>query len=401
MMKFLALASMLFICPLFGADDASNAVHRFYADKEAEFLRYYEQKDFGKAAALLEAVRRDARIKRNPEFRQRATYNLACAYSLLGKTERAIATLRKLVDGATVQYDKLSRDPDFANLRGDRRFHQILETAAAHANLYSLYPARRWFELREAVQKGGAPAFYRVAVVCAFNRLEECERVKQRFIQSEPEQWERCAATNVMMYRYFAAGRFRAALSDYDQNLSRCPGADEYSLKDLVAALSRQPDFSVTRGRQSTVPYRMADGNLTIPVSINGRLADFMPDTGANISMIAESEARRLGMVLTDIPNVPFRDARGEFRPVSKLALADRLVIGNIEFAHVPFMVLGDDSQFQELPPGERGAIGIQVLLACGRLRWNAAGHFEIGFQAGRRTTPKPGGAKAKAAGIL
>jgi hypothetical protein len=31
----------------------------------------------------------------------------------------------------------------------------------------SLYDGRRWFELRDLVAKGGAPAFYKGAVACA------------------------------------------------------------------------------------------------------------------------------------------------------------------------------------------------------------------------------------------
>jgi hypothetical protein len=43
-------------------------------------------------------------------------------------------------------------------------------------NLKPLYDSHRWFELRDSVRKGGAPAFYHGAVACAFNDAGRCEK---------------------------------------------------------------------------------------------------------------------------------------------------------------------------------------------------------------------------------
>jgi hypothetical protein len=53
-------------------------------------------------------------------------------------------------------------------------------------SLKALYQSQQLFELRHAVNKGGAPVFYQGIVACAFNDLRQCERKLESVIKSAP-----------------------------------------------------------------------------------------------------------------------------------------------------------------------------------------------------------------------
>ena len=57
-------------------------------------------------------------------------YNLACSYSLLGELDAAFGALDRAIELGYDEVDHLRRDPDLENLRGDRRYHQILRKLA-------------------------------------------------------------------------------------------------------------------------------------------------------------------------------------------------------------------------------------------------------------------------------
>ncbi|ARM89972.1 adenylate cyclase protein [Rhizobium sp. CIAT894] len=59
-----------------------------------------------------------------------AQYNLACVYSVLGDVDQAIDLLQKLLPHSSVYHIKwFDNDSDLDNIRGDRRFQQLLAAA--------------------------------------------------------------------------------------------------------------------------------------------------------------------------------------------------------------------------------------------------------------------------------
>jgi predicted aspartyl protease len=117
---------------------------------------------------------------------------------------------------------------------------------------------------------------------------------------------------------------------------------------------------------------------LVIRASVNNRQVDWIVDTGMNISMISESEAQMLGISVHRL-RANASDLAGGTVPVGA-AVADELRIGECDVRNVPLVVLPDSRPpMDELARGERGIIGLPVLLALGTLRWSADGTFEIG----------------------
>lgn len=248
------------------------------------------------------------------------------------------------------------------------------------AELRSFYEAHQWFRLRDAVRARDAPAFYLGAVASAFNDIGQAEKSLRSVINSAPQAGLIHEARELLINTYMRAGRYRQALSETEQALAARP--DDKGLKNaraLLSTLSRYAEQTVAERRPSSIRYRMKDGNLFIPVGVNGKRASYLIDTGANFSLISEAEARRLGLQVSDSNGATMGDSSGAnigFR----IAVANRLTIGRVRLRHVPFFVMRDDQQpFVDLPAAERGIIGLPVLLALQTVRWNREGNFEIG----------------------
>ena len=112
--------------------------------------------------------------------------------------------------------------------------------------------------------------------------------------------------------------------------------ADALGGHPVLAAAAHTPDQRI-EGRRSTV--QLEDGGL--PFSINGVHATYWFDTGAELSVLTESEAKRFG--LRGTPGVcQVGDVNGT-QVNMRIAVADELAVGSIRIRHAAFLVLPDD----------------------------------------------------------
>ncbi len=254
------------------------------------------------------------------------------------------------------------------------------------ASLKSLYNARRWFELRDAVAKGAAPVFYQGAVACAFNDQRRCEKKLGAVIKSRPQSEEAFQAHETLVSVYLRLGKYREALEQIDAALALRPKeSDAQNTRLLLAALGESPDQEVVCRHYTTL--QLEEGGL--PISIHGVTATYWFDTGANLSVLSESDAKRLGL---KVRTVSFKAGVSTGAQVdSRVAVADELSVGGFLLKNVAFLVFPDDQPpFNEgLAPGSRGIIGLPVLLAFQRVAWEAADEkFEIGAKSLSALTP-------------
>jgi predicted aspartyl protease len=259
-----------------------------------------------------------------------------------------------------------------------------------NAELRSLYEAHQWFKLRDAVQAKGASAFYRGVVASAFNDIKRAEKYLQAVIRSAPQSEEASDARALLTYVYMRTGHYRQAFAEIEKALAIKP--DDAGLKNaraLFGALSQYPEQSVLERRSSQIRYSMKGGNMFIPVEVNGESANYIVDTGANFSLIGEAEAKRLGLIIHESGGSKLGDSAGSNVDV-RIAVADQLTVGSIRLSNAIFFVVRDDRQpFIDLPSGERGVLGLPVLLAFRTLRWKQEGTFEVGFVPGSTKGPK------------
>jgi len=247
--------------------------------------------------------------------------------------------------------------------------------------LKSLYGNHQWFELRDRIREGGASAFYEGTVACTFNDVRRCEERFRDLFNSTPRSDEAVEAHRTLASAYLTHGEYQKALAQVDAILALRPAdADALGDRPVLAALADTPDQQIAR-RHTTV--RLEDGGL--PFSINGVHATYWFDTGAELSVLTESEAKRFGLRVRPTSG-QVGDVNGT-RVNTQIAVADELSIGSIQIKHVAFLVLPDNQPpFNEQSPSSRGLIGIPVLLAFETFVWGADKSFEIGIKSSQKS---------------
>jgi hypothetical protein len=255
--------------------------------------------------------------------------------------------------------------------------------------LTSLWHSKHWFALRDTLpQVAPQPVFYQAAVACAFNDAKSCEQKVRRFLKTgDPDGHP--AAHNFLVALYMREGRFREALKHREEILRIQEKLDKPDgLRTLLARFSQYPELSAASRRASRVRGEFRDGHLFVPVVVDGEPGKYILDTGANLSTLTESEAKRLGLHVSDlnVDRALVGEASGKGVEGPRFAVAERLELGGVHLKNVPFLVVKDGPDaFSALPPGYRGAIGIQVLLACRTIRWDSGATVHLNGAAPRK----------------
>jgi len=203
-------------------------------------------------------------------------------------------------------------------------------------------------------------------------------------IKSFPQSDDAIEGHRLLASAYMRQGKYREALAQVTALLALRPG-DSDARDDLpvLAALREFPDQETVRRGSTTLRFQDAG----LPISINGVQATYWFDTGADVSVLSESEAKHFGLRVLAVPIKVggVTGAQADFR----VAVADDLSIGSIRLRQVAFLVFSDDQPpFNQSPPGSRGLLGIPVLLALQRFVWGADRKFEIGSKSSIQSAP-------------
>ena len=111
------------------------------------------------------------------------------------------------------------------------------------------------------------------------------------------------------------------------------------------------------------------DDSFSLPVTIKGKKADYLFDTGAWLSVMTEPEAKRLGLRV--------QEQGGEVSGASGIPLkfgtvvVPEMTIGAMHFRNLSFAVIPHTAAV--------GIIGIPVLSAMGSIAWSKDGTVTIG----------------------
>ena len=210
---------------------------------------------------------------------------------------------------------------------------------------------------------------------CAFNDTTACEDKFKKILATQTDPATAKQIHHILASVALRQGRYRRARQELDALLAIDPNdTDARGGRPLVEVLSHFPDQTVRGGNKAITQL---DGGK-LPVLINARKASYFFDTGANLSVLTESEAAQFGMevqaVTADQVSTDISGAKVSFR----VALAKRVSLGAIELSNVAFLVSSNDQQpFVDMEPGHRGLIGLPILSALGSVSWTRAGLFE------------------------
>ena len=212
----------------------------------------------------------------------------------------------------------------------------------------------------------------------SLERRAAAEKELKAAVREMPRTESSHTARDSLANMYFRDGRYRNAHRQIEQMISENPAAeDTKAAQSLFAAAARFPDLTVASSEPSTVQGEMIEGNLFVPVTANRVSGTFMVDTGAGISIMSESEARRLRLKVLKTAS-RLSDITGASVGVRVADVPD-LWIGKTHLKHVVFAVSPDaNDPLLELPEGHRGVLGIQVLIALGSFRVSKESRFDI-----------------------
>jgi hypothetical protein len=173
---------------------------------------------------------------------------------------------------------------------------------------------------------------------------------------------------------YLRTGRYADARRLIDEVLKTEPRDD---LKNVRAVFGSGPNMSVRRAAASFT-CEVTETGVLLPLTVNGRRVNWLLDTGANVTMISDAEAARLGLASQDSAGRAADHAGGSIGV--RTAIARRLVIGRTQFEDVPLLLTpADQMPWRELPPGKQGILGLPLAIALDALRWTRMGACHTG----------------------
>jgi predicted aspartyl protease len=237
------------------------------------------------------------------------------------------------------------------------------------------------FAQREQLAQHSSPLLEGLTAA-AFNDTAKAEKFLPPLIAAAPQSAAAAQARQALAFLYFRQGLYRQALRWIDSAFAAGPDdANLRGMKVLVGQLATHPDQQSTTVPSSAAAH-LREGNIFVAVRANGLPGEYILDSGANISLISESEARRLGMKVETVNGSLAATGAIDSTFPYRLAVLDRLEIGDARLRNVGFMVVSDDQQpFVEMLEGQRAILSIPVLLGLRTMRLRPGSEqLDIGF---------------------
>jgi predicted aspartyl protease len=219
--------------------------------------------------------------------------------------------------------------------------------------------------------------------------------LKRYFASGDADPARQAMAWSIASDIAFAQGDYAAVAKASARWAERLPSDDpqrqDANQSEAVArALAGVPRQAIIASNPTPVATRRDKvGLMTADALINGQAQMMIVDTGASLSVLSMSAAKRLGVRLRDGASI--HSATRDVVPV-RLGVADTMEFAGFRLSNVVFLVL-DDAQLQ----GPRGyqieaIIGFPVLRAMKRIRFTSDG----------RLAPEPASSsRAKSVGEL
>lgn len=246
-------------------------------------------------------------------------------------------------------------------------------------NLDSLLAHRHFFQLSRALQSGkydNLPAhrklYYEAFLNNFFHDLVNSNKAITILLNKHKHQFTKSEISNLLLkkidnhvklYQYKQAHTAtQLLLSKYRSTLSAEERADARNSDIIWKGLQHVAPQTTTIASDTRIDYRRdLAGLINIPVKFADSTFDFVFDTGANLSVISESYARKAGLQLL---NVFFKvQAITGLNVKANLAIAPAFKMGDIIIRNAVFMVFPDSAlSFAKGMYTIKGIIGFPVI---------------------------------------
>ncbi|HEY0332655.1 MAG TPA: aspartyl protease family protein [Stenotrophomonas sp.] len=262
-------------------------------------------------------------------------------------------------------------------------------------------PGRSAQALLQAAADGDVPAL-QAAVVrlparwqglararLAAARLDETQAIAlaDAFLREPGPGCDQALAQGVIADAAFAAGRYSRAAEAGQARvalLQGCGGAADQidgaatlaGLADRLAPAPAQRVVAFEPGQATFIRDKVGLPRAT--VRINGHEQAAVLDTGANLSVVSASTARRLGLRELGQARV---GTSSRTSVATRVAMADRLELSGLVLEHVAFLVLDDAQLEMPVPGGYRidAIVGFPVFRAMQRVQFGRDGVLRAG----------------------
>ena len=268
----------------------------------------------------------------------------------------------------------------------------VIASGSLSAQNASTCSSSDWFAVQQ-IERGGRSLspLCKGELDAAEDHRTAAEAELNALIAKSPQSADAYAAHSTLAHFYLRLGHFHSAESQMLAMLALKPTAsDLQNTQSLFELLGRYPDLTISSSHPATIRSHTNDGNIFAPVTVNGSDGTYMLDTGINLSIMSESEAARLGLK-PQSSITRLSDISGTKSAELQVVDVDDLIVGGTHLRHVPFLVMADtNGAFTGLPPGHRGILGIQPLLALGTLTFRPDDTLEIDGNAEPGATTAP-----------
>jgi hypothetical protein len=263
--------------------------------------------------------------------------------------------------------------------------------------LRQLEERHRIFELRDLLEAPGQNVaetlFYRALTNGRFGRERDAVTQFRAFLATNPGTEVERKARYELSNALARLGEIGAAASELAAALRLTPEsepgrADSENARAFLASLSGVAAQAVELGRPAPIQARRNElGLWVVPVDINSQRSEWILDTGASLSTVTESEARRMGLAIRELHGYGI-GYTGTKNP-ARLGVAGEVRLGYAHLRNVVVMIVADEAL--RMPPLKApipGILGVPVLRALGCADLSANG--ELTFDCGAKPPHGP-----------
>jgi predicted aspartyl protease len=239
---------------------------------------------------------------------------------------------------------------------------------------------QRLFELRRSAP---TDPLYRAIVASRFGHEREAIPLLHQFLRTNPSPKDARTAHKELADAFDRLNQYRESAGEWAEALRMTPAKDP-ERKDaenshiLRASLANIEPQSIEFGPPVGVrAVRNKLGTWDVPVQVKGMAAQWIFDTGANISTLSESEAKRLGLTVFG-SKAYVSGSTGVNNPL-RLAVAGDLQFGSARLHNIAFLVIADKLlNIPALHVVITGILGLPVLRALGSVSISAEGEVRM-----------------------
>ena len=275
----------------------------------------------------------------------------------------------------------------------------VRQAEAQQADLADLYRRKEYFVLERQFEKQRAQLpdrlqlFYQAVLDNTFNRPAASDRqiknIRSRF-RIGPANSLNKILLNLEADNATKLYDYRRAANTYQLIIDQCKPdsaerADILNSLALWGAIANVPPQAVVQRRDASLKWRKDKiGLVQVPVHAGKDSCDLVFDTGANLSVITETGAKKLHMQIYPVKLDLGAGTTGQ-TVQSSLAVADSLYLGDVLLRHVVFLLLPDDMlYFKQADYRQQGIIGLPLMVELGQINLYRDGRLVVPLHAER-----------------